>query len=221
MATINACTRSLVYGIPCAEFECFHFICFFHCLFYLLRPSTAIGYGLSNGSFALALSSYFRVRLNRASGVAMTLAGIGPILYPPLIQYLLINYDVNGCMMIIGAVALHMLIGAVLLQPIEWHLVSASNANDIDAKDQKSCDFVSKCSLCHPAPMRTVTTLQSIGKLSDASCKAFVIDIRFHVSPIECTFMIFSCAHGQQSTTFVVRDHVRTFRDTIAFLHRS
>lgn len=131
----------------------------------------AIGYGLSNSSFALALNSYFRVRLNRASGVAMTLAGIGPILYPPLIQYLLINYDVNGCMMIIGAIALHMLIAAVLLQPIEWHLVSPANADDIEAKDEKLCDFMSKCSLCHPTPMRSVTTFQSIGKFSDTSRK--------------------------------------------------
>lgn len=103
----------------------------------------------------------------------MTLAGIGPILYPPLIQYLLINYDVNGCMMIIGAIALHMLIGAVLLQPIEWHLVSPSNQNDVEAKHEKSSDFISKCSLCHPPPMRTVNTFQSIDKFSDASCKHF------------------------------------------------
>lgn len=155
------------------------FICVFMflliSLFLWLRSSTAIGYGLSNSSFALALNSYFRVRLNRASGVAMTLAGIGPILYPPLIQYLLINYDVNGCMMIIGAIALHMLIGAVLLQPIKWHLVSPPDAEDVEAKEEKSYDFVSKCSLCHPQPMRTIPTCQSIGKFSNASCKCFSI----------------------------------------------
>lgn len=150
--------------------KCYFFFLFCH-LFSLLRSSVAIGYGLSNSSFALALNSYFRVRLNRASGVAMTLAGIGPILYPPLIQYLLINYDVNGCMLIIGAIALHMLIAAVLLQPIKWHLIDPSNLDDVEAKDAKLCDFMSKCSLCQPAPVRGITTCQSIGKFSNASCK--------------------------------------------------
>lgn len=174
--TIDVRVRRTLTGLRVSEMHAPNFkiyICCFSPLFLLLRSSTAIGYGLSNSSFALALNSYFRVRLNRASGVAMTLAGIGPILYPPLIQYLLINYDVNGCMMIIGAIALHMLIGAVLLQPIEWHLVSPSNPIDVEAKDEKSCDFMSKCSVCHPPPMRTVNTFQSIDKFSDAICEHY------------------------------------------------
>lgn len=123
----------------------------------------AIGYGLSNSSFALALNSFFRLRLNRASGVAMTIAGIGLIVYPPLIQHLLDAYDVNGCMLIIGGLAMNMLVAAVLLQPVKWHLVRQS------AGEQAS-EFLSKCSLCNPRPLPTVQTFQSIGKFSDISC---------------------------------------------------
>lgn len=153
------------------------------------RTIVAVGYGLSNGSFALALMSYFRLKLNRASGVAMTLAGIGPIIYPPMIQYLQINYGVDGCMLIIGAFALHMLIGAVLLQPIEWHLVSPSN--DVEAKAEKTCDFTSNCSLCEPSPIRTVTTVQSIGKFSDISCMYYCIFHKNIVDPILNSSMSF------------------------------
>lgn len=131
----------------------------------------AVGYGLSNSSFTLALTSYFRQHLNRASGVAMTLAGIGPILYPPLIQYLLDTYDFNGCMLIIGAIALHMLLAAVLLQPLKWHLI---NVTDLEAefRDDKQCDFLSKCSICDPTvKLPAISTFQSIGKFSNASCK--------------------------------------------------
>lgn len=112
---------------------------------------------MSNSSFALALNSYFRDDLNRASGVAMTLAGIGPIVYPPLINYLMHVYDVSGCMLVIGALALHMLVAAVLLQPVKWHTV------------KEPIILVNK-HLNVPMILPNVSTLQSIGQFSDRSC---------------------------------------------------
>lgn len=119
----------------------------------------AVGYGLSNSSFSLALNSFFTTKLNKASGVAMTLAGFGPILYPPLINCLLHGYGVNGCTLIIGAVAMHMLVAAMLLQPLKWHLIK-------DPSDQlqlKEPHF--------PAILPNVSTFLSIGKYSESSCK--------------------------------------------------
>lgn len=92
----------------------------------------------------------------------MTIAGIGLIVYPPLIQHLLNEYDVNGCMLIIGGIALNMLVAAILLQPIKWHLVPST--------DEKKSEFLSKCSLCNPPQIPNVMTFQSIGKFSDISC---------------------------------------------------
>lgn len=130
---------------------------------------SAIGYGLSNSSFALAMNSFFKKNLNKASGLAMTLAGIGPIVYPPLINYLLHVYDVSGCMLIIGAIALHMLVAAILLQPLKWHLIRDTSyfASQIDS------------SVYNTTVLPNVSTYLSIGVYSESSCKF----IHFHASP--------------------------------------
>lgn len=90
----------------------------------------------------------------------MTLAGIGPIVYPPLINYLLHVYDVSGCMLIIGAIALHMLVAAVLLQPLKWHLIRDTSyfAPQMD-------------SVYNSTLLPNVSTYLSIGKYSESSCK--------------------------------------------------
>lgn len=124
---------------------------------------TAVGYGLSNSSFSLALNSFFTTKLNKASGIAMTLAGIGPILYPPLINWLLHVYDVSGCMLIIGALALHMLVAAMLLQPLKWHLIK-DPSNEPQLKDPSN----------YPA-MHHVATFLSIGKYSESSCELNIL----------------------------------------------
>lgn len=134
----------------------------FSCFFF-----AAIGYGLSNSSFSLALNSFFRVNLNKASGIAMTLAGIGPIVYPPLITMLLHVYGVRGCMLIIGAIALHMLLAATLLQPLKWHL----------KKDLTTCELPFKDFPNFPAILPNVSTFLSIGKYSDSSCESFNINL--------------------------------------------
>lgn len=100
----------------------------------------------------------------------MTVAGIGPIVYPPLIHYLLNEYDVDGCMLIIGGIALNMLVAALLLQPIKWHW--ADSPAKVETNEAKACDFMSKCSLCsNSAKLPNVMTFQSIGKFSESSCK--------------------------------------------------
>lgn len=121
----------------------------------------AIGYGLSNSSFSLALNSFFTNKLNKASGIAMTLAGFGPIVYPPLINMLLHVYGVSGAMLIIGALALHMLVAAMLLQPLKWHLV----------RDVTTCELPFKEFPNFPAILPNVSTFLSIGKYSESSCK--------------------------------------------------
>lgn len=90
----------------------------------------------------------------------MTLAGIGPIVYPPLINYLLHVYDVSGCMLIIGAIALHMLVAAVLLQPLEWHLIPDTSYFPAQMD-----------SVYNPTMLPNVSTYLSIGVYSESSCK--------------------------------------------------
>lgn len=111
----------------------------------------------------------------------MTLAGFGPIIYPPLMNWLLHLYGINGCMSIIGAIALHMLFAAVLLQPLKWHMVkSKTNIPPI----QQTLSF--------PHIIPNVSTFLSIGKYSESSCKFqcisslfFIIDfLYFYISVV-------------------------------------
>lgn len=74
------------------------------------------------GAFSLALNQYFHQRRNRAIGIGMTITGLGPILYPPLIAHLLTVYGTSGCVLILGALCAHIVMAALLLQPVDWHL---------------------------------------------------------------------------------------------------
>ncbi|XP_055714006.1 uncharacterized protein LOC129808222 [Phlebotomus papatasi] len=86
---------------------------------------TAIGFGMATSGFSLALNSYFVVRRNKAMGIAITITGLGPIFLPQLVTILLAEYGVQGCVLIISAVSMHIILAGLLLQPIKWHLVEA------------------------------------------------------------------------------------------------
>lgn len=81
----------------------------------------AAGNGLLTTSFSLALNTYFCKKRSKAAGLAMTLTGLGPIFYPPLITLLLAAYGVMGCMMLLAAISAHIFVAASLLQPIKRH----------------------------------------------------------------------------------------------------
>ncbi|XP_050081160.1 uncharacterized protein LOC126568688 [Anopheles maculipalpis] len=83
----------------------------------------SLGMGFCNSSFSLALNTYFVVRRNKAAGIAMTITGLGPILLPQLVSLLLGLYGARYCLLIIGALATHIIAGALLLQPVKWHTV--------------------------------------------------------------------------------------------------
>ncbi|XP_037028588.1 monocarboxylate transporter 13-like [Bradysia coprophila] len=83
---------------------------------------TAAGFGLSLSSFQLAISTYFLEKRNKATGIAMSVAGIGPILFPPMVTYLLMTYGVNGTVLILGGISIHTVMAALMLQPIKWHM---------------------------------------------------------------------------------------------------
>nr|CAD7399969.1 unnamed protein product [Timema poppensis] len=105
---------------------------------------TSLGVCLVTPAFSLALNSYFKVKRGKAMGFAMTLTGIGPVIMPPLISKLMSFYGVQGTGLILGALSLHALVGAFLLQPIKWHLIKkvvepeANNQEEDDHEDSKN-----------------------------------------------------------------------------------
>lgn len=97
---------------------------------------TSIGMGMGMSSYPLAMNSYFLKRRNKATGIAMTITGLGPVIMPQLISFLMSVYNVQGAMLIIGAVAAHSFIGASLLQPHKWHM-KWEVIEDDDEEDKK------------------------------------------------------------------------------------
>ena len=95
----------------------------------------ALGMGFCNSSFSLALNTYFVVRRNKAAGIAMTITGLGPILLPQLVSLLLTLYGARHCLLIIGALATHIIAGALLLQPVKWHTLPAPSPPPADQQD--------------------------------------------------------------------------------------
>ena len=48
--------------------------------------------------------------------------GLGMLAMPQAVQLLLEAYSFNGAVLILGGVALHAIVGSMLLQPVRWHL---------------------------------------------------------------------------------------------------
>uniref|UniRef100_A0A182LVG8 Major facilitator superfamily (MFS) profile domain-containing protein n=1 Tax=Anopheles culicifacies TaxID=139723 RepID=A0A182LVG8_9DIPT len=90
----------------------------------------SLGMGFCNSSFSLALNTYFVVRRNKAAGIAMTITGLGPILLPQLVSLLLGLYGARYCLLIIGALATHIIVGGLLLQPVKWHMLTCPPSSD-------------------------------------------------------------------------------------------
>lgn len=86
----------------------------------------AVGFGFGATSFFVAMTSYFEKHRDKAVGLGMALTAIGPIFYPQLITLLLKYYDANGCIMILAAIGLHIIAAALLLQPVEGHMIRAT-----------------------------------------------------------------------------------------------
>ncbi|XP_050446346.1 monocarboxylate transporter 13-like [Cataglyphis hispanica] len=83
---------------------------------------TSIGLGMSMSGFSLAINTYFTTRRNRAMALAVTITGLGPILMPQVASFLLAFYGVQETVLILGAYSLHSMIGALLLEPVKWHM---------------------------------------------------------------------------------------------------
>ncbi|KYQ56362.1 Monocarboxylate transporter 9 [Trachymyrmex zeteki] len=83
----------------------------------------SIGMGMSLSGFSLATNTYFTTKRGRAIGMGMTIMGVGPIIMPQISSFLLSFYGVQGTVLILGAYSFHAMIGAMLLQPVKWHMI--------------------------------------------------------------------------------------------------
>lgn len=87
-------------------------------------------FGISSSANALALNTYWKKRRRLATGLSWTTTGLGPILWPHIITALFASFGETGCILIISAISLHAIAGALLLQPVEWHTKTPPKEQD-------------------------------------------------------------------------------------------
>ena len=69
----------------------------------------------------MALNHYFKNKRGVAVGLSMAGSGIGMLIMPQLVRYLLDEYSFRGAILLLSGVAFNALVGAMLLQPVKWH----------------------------------------------------------------------------------------------------
>lgn len=75
-----------------------------------------------NPASFIAVNSYFTTKRSVAVGLALAGTGIGQMVMPIIVQLLLDEYGFAWTVRILGALALNGVAGALLFQPVEWHL---------------------------------------------------------------------------------------------------
>uniref|UniRef100_A0A182MSA5 Major facilitator superfamily (MFS) profile domain-containing protein n=1 Tax=Anopheles culicifacies TaxID=139723 RepID=A0A182MSA5_9DIPT len=130
--------------------------------------SFGFGLGLIQSSTFVALNSFFRHRKGRAVGFALAGTGVGQILMPLLVQYLLSNFNFRDTTLIIGGLAFNGVVGACLLQPVEWHLKESVMEDDRESQPllgvEKSTQQSngSSCSICLVVARSVMAEMRSL-----------------------------------------------------------
>lgn len=81
-----------------------------------------IGVGLATSAAFVALNHYFAKKRGQAVGLSMAGTALGMLIMPQLVRILLELYGFRGAVLVLSGIALHATVGAMLLQPIKWHL---------------------------------------------------------------------------------------------------
>lgn len=82
-----------------------------------------IGVGLATSAAFVALNHYFKNKRGQAVGLSMAGTAMGMLIMPQMVRILLELYGFRGAVLLLGAVALHAVVGSVLLQPAKWHMI--------------------------------------------------------------------------------------------------
>ncbi|XP_061396638.1 uncharacterized protein LOC133332268 [Musca vetustissima] len=87
------------------------------------------GMGISVSASSLAINTYFKNKRRKAAGFSWTITGVGPIVLPHLVTFLLSVYGVQGTVFIFAALSLHTFMCALIYQPVRYH-APKSNVTD-------------------------------------------------------------------------------------------
>jgi hypothetical protein len=70
--------------------------------------------------------------------MSMVGTGLGFLAMPQAVQLLLEEYSFPGAVLILGGIALHSIVGSMVLQPIKWHLKAEKH---MDVEDNKQDEY--------------------------------------------------------------------------------
>lgn len=91
---------------------------------------TGLGLGLIMPSTFVAVNEYFTTRKSQAIGLSMAGTGVGQMLMPQVVRFLLDEYGYKGTTLILGALCLNGLPGALLFHPVKWHMISNDTTDE-------------------------------------------------------------------------------------------
>ncbi|XP_024940750.1 uncharacterized protein LOC107267613 [Cephus cinctus] len=97
-------------------------------MFYIICTYSILGgfgTGFATAAAFVALNNYFQKKRGQAVGMSMSGTAIGLMLMPQIVHGLLNLYGFRGSTLIIGGLALHSIVGAILFQPVENHMKKA------------------------------------------------------------------------------------------------
>ncbi|KAK7788345.1 hypothetical protein R5R35_014750 [Gryllus longicercus] len=108
-------------------------------LFVSYSVLVGLGLGLLNPSTFVAVNAFFTRARGRAVGLSMAGTGLGQMLMPHAVRFLLDRYSFRGAVLILSAVALHSIAGAMLFHPLRWHARPAPADDSDSAPAPASC----------------------------------------------------------------------------------
>lgn len=90
--------------------------------------SSGLGLGFLYPSTFVAVNSYFSSKRGIAVGWSVTGTGVGQMLLPILVGYLLEEFGFRQTILILSALSGHSLVAALLYQPVAWHVKVIKNS---------------------------------------------------------------------------------------------
>ncbi|XP_013406563.1 monocarboxylate transporter 12-like [Lingula anatina] len=87
-------------------------------LFFSFGLVAGIGAALCATPSAVIVGQYFHKKRALANSIASMGAGIGSLVLPPFLTYLVYHYDYSGQMLIMGAIMLNQVVGGALFRPL-------------------------------------------------------------------------------------------------------
>ncbi|XP_025831346.1 monocarboxylate transporter 13-like [Agrilus planipennis] len=127
-----------------------------------------LGAGLLIPSSLSAINAYYNVKKPTAMAIGQTMVALLSSAYPEFTRILLENYGFRGTQAIFTAINLHIVVGSLLLQPVEKHLKRKSIVDDMVAAIASEVQHFLDCSENHlscPSRVNLVETNSSTSNI--------------------------------------------------------